>query len=368
MSNVLDFAPVQRRRRTLQCRSELVQDQGVVTGAYVKETSSSAKASPSGSTPSSSSSTPSCLTRVLGLVNSMIEPVRRRMNTNASGSQLTTISSASGVQRKRKRQIDVEDMRPGETHHKKKKLLQAAGKDVELDLVGLASESVEDHRLKHTPYNDDCARCRRIRQGEDLEGKGSIVLMINGRRTKVQWFMDRPTHLGAAWACGCSICSFFLKKLSLDESVESMRAKRRLCTKWGRFEIRTLTSMQPSSLQQHSESKCHRLALASFQDPTAPITSLLQDSAEDDGLLSGAVPQPQDWLRLNRQLKNPVSFNASVKLLGTENFIAGPGESHATKWGVKHMTLVAANVVRKTKKHWIKQCRSMCVSWDDRKD
>ena len=56
--------------------------------------------------------------------------------------------------------------------------------------------------------------------------------------------------------------------------------------------------------------------------PEIPLHELLQEcyTADDQDLLKGSVPQPVDWLRAWRHLKEGVSFRSSARLHSTENF------------------------------------------------
>ena len=49
---------------------------------------------------------------------------------------------------------------------------------------------------------------------------------------------------------------------------------------------------------------------------------LLQKDTSDEQLLSGAVPQPADWLRAWRVCMNPVAWTQAAEQAQTEHYIA----------------------------------------------
>ena len=58
------------------------------------------------------------------------------------------------------------------------------------------------------------------------------------------------------------------------------------------------------------------------RDPCARVVAGMLEcyTADDQDLLKGSVPQPVDWLRAWRHLKEGVSFHSSARLNSTENF------------------------------------------------
>ena len=64
------------------------------------------------------------------------------------------------------------------------------------------------------------------------------------------------------------------------------------------------------------------MAMEIYLLPEVPVHELLQEcyTADDQALLNGSVPQPVDWLRAWRHLKEGVSFRSSARLKSTDNF------------------------------------------------
>ena len=71
------------------------------------------------------------------------------------------------------------------------------------------------------------------------------------------------------------------------------------------------------------------MAMEIYLCPEIPVHELLQDcyTADDQDLLKGSVPQPVDWLRAWRHLKEGVSFRSSARLNSTGHF----AETDSTK-------------------------------------
>ena len=70
--------------------------------------------------------------------------------------------------------------------------------------------------------------------------------------------------------------------------------------------------LQASHIQQHAVLTGHKVAERAFFKPDEPVSLTLQATAEDDRLLHGAVPQPADWLRAWKAVRNPRSWSAAA--------------------------------------------------------
>ena len=66
---------------------------------------------------------------------------------------------------------------------------------------------------------------------------------------------------------------------------------------WARHEVRA-SSLQAEHIKQHTTCEVHRLAVAHFMRPDAPVKFLLQETLDDERLLYGGVPGLADWIGL----------------------------------------------------------------------
>ena len=80
-------------------------------------------------------------------------------------------------------------------------------------------------------------------------------------------------------------------------------------------------SLQAEHIRFHEKSLGHKFAAASWFKPDEPVCITLQATAEDDRLLSGNVPQPQDWVRAWRISRDPRSWQAAEHDDETFNFL-----------------------------------------------
>ena len=153
---------------------------------------------------------------------------------------------------------------------------------------------------------------------------------------------------------GCTICAWFANRATGPESGgpsstqphRGSQARRcRLGTRFAHFEVRA-EYLQAEHFKQHAESSVHRRAVVAWLNPDAPIRFAAQETLEDEQLLSGAVPQPPDWLRTWRAAINPQSWQAAGRNLETEHYLhmlrARPVEPRA----LQRMARTQAEVVR----------------------
>ena len=190
-----------------------------------------------------------------------------------------------------------------------------------------------------------------------------------GKQERIQWVAERPTRRQGAWGLGCSVCAFALCRLEAEGSLRARACKARVATKWARFEVRC-RSLQASALSLHAESNGHKLALHMFCCPDAPVREVICDSAanlSDMELLRGSVPQPCDWLRAWRYLKEGISFHGAAKLSKTEQHIeqqaAGPA---ASRVAIQALQRVMVEVTRDRKRAHLRQASAIAICVDDR--
>ena len=170
------------------------------------------------------------------------------------------------------------------------------------ELVGEANESEADHRRRHPRLRNDCPRCRFIffRSGWKC-GPGALTRTARGKLEITSWLAERPPERGGSWGVGCVLCSAFHRRLVKECSTQGRRMKHRICTKFARFEVRSLACMQASSFDQHRRTDVHVKAVDAFLSFAKPLLRILTPlSNGDDQLFSGSVPQINTWLRVWR--------------------------------------------------------------------
>lgn len=141
--------------------------------------------------------------------------------------------------------------------------------------------------------------------------------------------------------------------------------RRRLGTSWARYEVRPWT-LQAESLAQHVHTDAHKIAVAAFLKPDAPVRIILQGSIEDDQLLAGAVPQPSDWLRAWRAARSREAWKAAAETARTEDFIVGIRDCGVQARALQRMAEIIREVVRQQKRTWILESSSIFLGLDDR--
>ena len=220
-----------------------------------------------------------------------------------------------------------------------------------ISVVGCAAETEVEHRARHSHQPLSCARCKCARYRDAwLMKYGSFGHDARGRRERVVWFSERPARLGGEWAVGCLICAAMLHRLSSEPGTGAKSARKVLSTRMGRFEVRSLNSMQASVIAQHANATCHKKAVAMWLQPGDPVRIALQSTPEDDALLRGGVPQPVDWLRTWRALRTPASFEAAAAAAETEHFICSMRHRPVQPRGLLAMATIQSEVVREHKR------------------
>ena len=172
-------------------------------------------------------------------------------------------------------------------------------------VVGPVGESRRDH-LKRC-QQPRCPRCRWYRVRHMWQATYGSLEADAGPRGKIIWLSQRPARWGGAWALGCSLCAAALKmrQVSCDtagtqkpKNAGGSRTGRSNCI-WARYEARP-SFLQAEYVKQHACSDCHKLGEQAFLMPDEPVRLSLQRDISDDRLLSGGVPQLQDWVRVWR--------------------------------------------------------------------
>ena len=139
----------------------------------------------------------------------------------------------------------------------------------------------------------------------------------------------------------------------------------RLGSKWCRFEVCPKT-LQAEHIKQHAHYDVHKIAERAYLQPDKPLYVEMQASEEDDALLSGAVPQPTDWLRAWQAARCAQSWAAAATNGVAENFAHQIPQRAVSSRGLKAMAQVLRHVIRKQKQQWIRECNSISLTFDDR--
>ena len=135
---------------------------------------------------------------------------------------------------------------------------------------------------------------------------------------------------------------------------------------WGRFDARPF-HLQAEHIRTHSCTDKHKLVVRAFLCPAEPAVLALQANASDDELLRGAVPQPEDWLRNWRGIRNGDSWSSLELHSLTENWISQRRHRQVMRRAHAAMALVQREVLRMRKRDWIRESKSISLSFDDRK-
>ena len=246
--------------------------------------------------------------------------------------------------------------------------------------MGSVTESSEDHLARHGGGLRTCPRCRWHKRGADwVCSYGKFLCQHSrGSRENVVWLAERPARFGGEWALGCTICSWFAQRAwseqrgsegscgsSTSQLQRGTASMCRLGSRFARFEVRA-ECLQAEHFKQHAETSVHRRAVIAWQNPDAPLRFAAQATLGDELLLSGAVPQPVDWLRSWRACITPQSWQAASRHLETEHYVhmlrARPVEPRA----MQQMARIQAEVIRVSFREWVLAASSLTLSFDDR--
>ena len=129
-----------------------------------------------------------------------------------------------------------------------------------------------------------------------------------------------------------------------------------------------MKAMQASCINQHSKTTLHRIASKAFLQPDKAVTEFLPYQMEDQTIMTGNVPQPEDWLRVWRLCLTPTSFAAAEAAYATEHVINPIRKCPNRRRSLRSMVQVMAEVVRKRKRETIQRSLSISIALDDRKD
>ena len=118
----------------------------------------------------------------------------------------------------------------------------------------------------HKQSDPLCAQCQFTRMAPHWQlFFGSHSHTVKGSVMNITWLRERPSNLRGAWAIGCSLCSSLVSRL--QSSNHPRRRQRKWCTKWTRFEVRQIKSMQSSAIRLHANTTLHKFAVKAWLCP-----------------------------------------------------------------------------------------------------
>jgi hypothetical protein len=193
-----------------------------------------------------------------------------------------------------------------------------------------------------------------------------------GRKTQcIVWLGERPRRLSGAFGMGCKVCATLLDRLQHAPAKDAALARRRWSTKWSRFEITGVASMQAECIKAHAATSLHKTAIRCFLAPDAPVVIAVPDD-DDEALTRGHTPQPEHWVRVWAMVKNPTSYSAAARLQATEAFLSGArspeGVAAASRKALAAMVCVMAEAIRCEKREILRRSTAVCLSLDDRRE
>jgi len=125
-------------------------------------------------------------------------------------------------------------------------------------------------------------------------------------------------------------------------------------------------SLQAENIRYHANSIGHKFAEASWFGPDEPVCITLQATQKDDQLMSGAVPQPTDWLRAFRISRDPRSWQAAEHDDETSNFICQIRHLAVQRRSWKQLCVAMAEVVRDRKREALRFATTISIAFDDK--
>ena len=227
-----------------------------------------------------------------------------------------------------------------------------------------------DHLKRHNGGRKTCVRCRFYLFGDAwVATYGCLPLQFGPAPGKTVWLGERPARWGGVWGLGCSVCAAFHGKRAgastpCQERPQHTRVERfgvRGGTNFARYMV-CHPGIGASHVREHAVSAAHKLAVAAH----AAIRILLQETVSDEQLLTGAVPQPADWLRAWRLCMHPASWAAAAEQSGTEHFICQIRGRAVQGKAYQHMTSCMKEVLRMRKRQWLREASYIFLGFDDK--
>ena len=116
-----------------------------------------------------------------------------------------------------------------------------------------------EHRKLHPDpkhFASKCLRCKYLVHRQSWRQSIASVQLPGSKQ--MIWLNEKPARLGLSWGIGCDVCASMLARLVAhpsdscspsSASSQSEKLKRRLNTKWGRYEVCSMSSMQASTIR-----------------------------------------------------------------------------------------------------------------------
>ena len=307
------------------------------------------------------------------------QPLRhRRVAAKSSAKSTGATSHGKVASPSLGRQTKFARTKPAAKKKASKKSLGKPAHDVVAAMVGNIQETRDEHVKRCS--NKQCPRCRWYLKGHVWQGTyGSLTppTAMSGARERVIWLEERPVRWGGTWALGCSLCAAALwKRQSQTAPVQhrgvpsdrSRKSTPRTRCKWALYEARPV-SVQAEHIKQHACSDTHKLAVQAHLRPEEPVRLALQRTRDDDSLLSGAVPQVVDWLRVWRWAREGDTWASAERKAHTEHWVDQIRDRDAgvKRKAIRSMAFVMREVIRAKKRQHVKAATCISISFDDRK-
>lgn len=188
--------------------------------------------------------------------------------------------------------------------------------------------------------------------------------------TKIVWLAEKESS-DFEWGMGCILCSQLQARLAMRSNHQgaSGTERRAYSSKWARFEIRGIASVQTSAIRLHAKSDMHLAAWRLFQlPPGVGIVPTAAAKDQDIELLRGSVPQPEDWLQCWRHNELALSCRASSRISLTNEFIHSDrlALKEVERRAVASMRVVLQEVIREKKRNELRRAEAITISVDDK--
>lgn len=192
-------------------------------------------------------------------------------------------------------------------------------------------------------------------------GVGSVML---SDKERVTWLGER---LQPSWGMGCSICASFCLRMTTGRPGVVKKVRRSFSTKWARFQVTSAKSVQVCCLRKHSLSEVHIAAVNALRMPDDLLVCKIA-AASDTRLLSGAVPQPEDWLHAWSATKRGLSNRDASALNFTTQFIVSSriDVQAVQRKALSQMQRVMQENIRRKKRAFLGSAVAIALSVDDK--